>query len=54
MADVNSRAFLTGNGIGATTMAQLKADIDSIDMTLPDALHQGIEAIHAAHVNPCP
>ncbi|MBA1149583.1 NADP(H)-dependent aldo-keto reductase [Ectothiorhodospiraceae bacterium WFHF3C12] len=51
---VNSRAFLTSNIIGATTMEQLKADIDSIEMPLPEELAAGIEAIHAAHANPCP
>src|SRR3546814_2122033 len=32
LAYVNTRPFLTANIIGATTMEQLKADIDSIDV----------------------
>ena len=34
LAFVNSRPFVTANIIGATTMEQLKTDIDSINLTL--------------------
>jgi aryl-alcohol dehydrogenase-like predicted oxidoreductase len=54
LAYVNSRSFLTSNIIGATTMAQLKADIASIDLELDDDVLEAIEAIHQQHPNPCP
>ena len=52
LAFVNSRPFLTANIIGATSLAQLKADIDSIDMKLPKEVCDGIEAIHRDQPNP--
>ncbi len=52
LAFVNSRPFLTANIIGATSLAQLKADIDSIDMKLPKEVFDGIEAIHRDQPNP--
>ncbi|HWK47160.1 MAG TPA: NADP(H)-dependent aldo-keto reductase [Stellaceae bacterium] len=54
LAYVNSRPFLTSNIIGATTLAQLKTDIDSLDVTLDDAVLTGIEAIQKEFQNPCP
>lgn len=54
LAYVNSRPFLTSNIIGATSMAQLKANIDSIGLKLPGELIRAIEAIHVKHPNPCP
>ena len=54
LAFVNSRAFLTSTLIGATSMEQLRSNIDSIHLQLPDEVLQGIEAIHAEHPNPCP
>ena len=54
LAWVTAQPFVTSNIIGATTMAQLKSDIDSIDITLDDTLLEGIEAIHAEAPNPCP
>jgi aryl-alcohol dehydrogenase-like predicted oxidoreductase len=35
-------------------MAQLKADIASIDLELDDDVLEAIEAIHQQHPNPCP
>ncbi len=46
LAFVNRQPFVTSNIIGATSMAQLTADIDSIDLELSDAVLSGIEAIH--------
>lgn len=43
---VNTRQFTTANIIGATTMDQLKAAIDTGDMTLSDEVLADIEAIH--------
>lgn len=54
LAFVNSRPFITSNIIGATTMEQLKENIASIDISLPDELLKEIEAIHTAQPNPCP
>ncbi|SDQ09713.1 NADP(H)-dependent aldo-keto reductase [Flagellimonas zhangzhouensis] len=54
LAFVNTRPFLTSNIIGATTMEQLKENIESIDVDLSDELLDGIEAIHKAIPNPAP
>lgn len=54
LAYVNSRDFLTSNIIGATTLAQLDSNIASLDLQLPDAVLQGIEAIHREQPNPAP
>jgi len=54
LAYVNSRPFLTSTIIGATTMEQLKANIDSIQVQLSDEVLEGIEAIHKEHPNPSP
>lgn len=54
LAYVNSRPFLTSNIIGATTMEQLKANIDSAELELPEAVLEGIEAIHTRYPNPSP
>jgi len=54
LAYVNSRPFVTSNIIGATSMAQLKTDIASIDVTITRELEKRIDAIHVAHCNPCP
>ena len=51
---VNSRPFVTSNLIGATSMAQLKENIASVDVHLsPDALAQ-IDALHERQPNPAP
>ena len=54
LAFVTSRPFLTSNIIGATTMEQLKENIDSIHLTLSDEVLKGIEAIHNQIPNPAP
>ncbi|MEC7263900.1 MAG: NADP(H)-dependent aldo-keto reductase [Bacteroidota bacterium] len=54
LAFVNSRPFLTSNIIGATTMEQLKENIESIEVDLSDEVLEGIEAIHNAIPNPAP
>ena len=54
LAYVNSRPFLTSNIIGATSMEQLKTDIESIDITLSKDLVRDIEAIHVQYPNPAP
>ena len=52
-AYVNGRPFVTSNIIGATTMDQLKEDIDSIDITLSNEILNAIEDIHLSDPNPC-
>ncbi len=54
LAYVNSRPFLTSTIIGATTMQQLKSNIDSIDVDLSNETVDDIEAIHIQHPNPGP
>ncbi len=52
-AFVNERLFVTSNIIGATTMDQLKENIDSINITLSDNILKEIEEIHSYDPNPC-
>jgi aryl-alcohol dehydrogenase-like predicted oxidoreductase len=54
LAFVTSRPFVTSNIIGATTLAQLKTDIDGCLPTLPDAVLRDIEELHLTYPNPCP
>jgi aryl-alcohol dehydrogenase-like predicted oxidoreductase len=54
LAYVNTRPFLTATIIGATTLAQLRDDIGSLDVTLSDEVLAEIEAIHHNRPNPCP
>ena len=54
LAYVSSRPFLTSYITGATSMAQLKSNIASIDVELPKAVVKGIEKIHTRYPNPCP
>ena len=54
LAFVNTRAFVTSNIIGATSMEQLKENIDSINVDLSDEILEGIEAIHNDIPNPAP
>lgn len=54
LAYVNTRRFLTANIIGATTMAQLKENIDSIDVVLSEDVLKEIQKIHLEFPNPAP
>lgn len=54
LAFVNSRSFLTSNIIAATTLEQLKSNINSIDLELSADVIAGIEAIHLQSPNPAP
>lgn len=54
IAWVTAQPFVTSNIIGATTMEQLAANIDSTEVTLNDELLASIDAIHAEAPNPCP
>jgi len=54
LAFVTSRPFVTSNIIGATSIEQLKENIDTHDLKLSDAILDGIEAIHISQPNPSP
>jgi aryl-alcohol dehydrogenase-like predicted oxidoreductase len=54
LAFVNSRSFLASNIIGATTMDQLKENIDSINVNLSPETLKKIEEIHLKIPNPAP
>ncbi len=53
-AFVNSRNFVTSNIIGATTMEQLKENIDSINISLSEKTVDEINLIHQKIPNPAP
>ncbi|MBB3061979.1 NADP(H)-dependent aldo-keto reductase [Microbulbifer rhizosphaerae] len=54
LAFVNRQPFVTSNIIGATTMEQLRANIDSVGVTIDEELLAGIEAVHSDSPNPAP
>ncbi len=54
LAFVNSRRFLGANIIGATSMEQLKINIESINLELNEDVLAGIESIQQDITNPCP
>lgn len=54
LAFVNHRSFLTSTVIGATTLEQLRENIESDSVELSDELLEAIEAIHTRHPNPSP
>jgi len=54
LAFVNRRPFVTSNLIGATSMAQLKENIASIDVKLSPEVLAGIDALHELQPNPAP
>lgn len=54
LAFVSQRPFVASNIIGATTMAQLKDNIDSHELTLSAELLEQIDAIATKYSNPCP
>ncbi len=54
LAFVNTRSFVTSNIIGATSIEQLKSNIDSVNITLSSDVLEAIEAVHARQPNPSP
>ncbi len=54
IAFVTSRPFVTSNIIGATTMAQLKTDMNSLDVNITPEIEARIDDIHQLHSNPAP
>ncbi len=51
---VNSRPFVTSNIIGATTMDQLKENINSVNIDFTDEMMERVERIHNENPNPSP
>ncbi|WP_028292525.1 NADP(H)-dependent aldo-keto reductase [Oceanobacter kriegii] len=54
MAFVTQQQFVTSNILGATTMAQLKENIDSAAVQLDEETLGRINDVHATISNPCP
>ncbi len=54
LAFVNRQPFVTSNIIGATSLDQLKENIDSIQVELSEEVLAEINAIHTAIPNPAP
>jgi aryl-alcohol dehydrogenase-like predicted oxidoreductase len=54
LAFIHSRKFLLSTIIGATSMQQLKENIDSIDVQLSEDILQEIDKIHLQFPNPAP
>lgn len=54
IAFVVSRPFVTAAIIGATTLDQLKTDIDALELRITSELEAAIDAIHQVHSNPAP
>jgi len=54
LAFVNSRTFVTSNIIGATSMVQLKENIDSIHVKLSSDVLAAIDVVHKEISNPAP
>ena len=53
-AFVNSRPFVTSNIIGATTMDQLKENVESINVEFTDEMMDRVNEIHNNNPNPSP
>lgn len=54
LAYVNTRPFVAANIIGATSLEQLKENIESVDVKLTDEVIEQIEAVHKVFPNPSP
>jgi len=54
LAFVNDRNYTTSNIIGATTLSQLKENIDSAAVKLSKECLADIDEIHELYPNPCP
>jgi aryl-alcohol dehydrogenase-like predicted oxidoreductase len=50
----DSRPFVTSTIIGASTMDQLKADIDAFDFEWTSELETAVDGLHQQRPNPCP
>lgn len=51
---VDTRPWVTAAIIGASRVSQLAEDLDAFDAPWSEALEKRVNAIHAAHPDPCP
>jgi len=51
---VDTRPFVTSTLFGATTLAQLKANLDAFDLDWSDDLEAEVDRLHNRQPNPCP
>jgi aryl-alcohol dehydrogenase-like predicted oxidoreductase len=54
LAFVRSRWFVSSTIIGATTLEQLRENLDSVHVTLDDSILAEIDAVHARYPSPAP
>ena len=54
LAFIKQQFFVTSSIIGATTLEQLKENIQAFDTQLSDEVLQAIDAIHRQQPNPAP
>lgn len=54
LAYVTSRSFVTSNIIGATSVAQLKTNLESSELSLSKEVLKDLEAVHKEHPSPAP
>lgn len=54
LAWINQRHHVASNLVGATTMEQLRANIASADLHLPEDVLRAIDEVHERYPNPCP
>ncbi len=54
LAFIEKQSFVTSTIIGATSIEQLKENIESIDLQLSEEILQEIDAVHEAIPNPAP
>jgi aryl-alcohol dehydrogenase-like predicted oxidoreductase len=54
LAFVNMQEFVTSNIIGATSLDQLKENIDSVNLELTDEVLEDINKIHENNPSPAP
>jgi aryl-alcohol dehydrogenase (NADP+) len=54
LAFVRSRWFVTSTIIGATTLEQLKENLDSLNVVLNEEILAEIDAVHSRYPNPAP
>jgi len=50
----DTRPFTTSTIIGATTMGQLKKDIDAFDIKWTEEIEKTVHTLHVKHRSPCP
>ncbi len=54
LAWINGRPHVASNLVGATTMEQLRSNLDSADLELSGDVLAAIDAVHRRFPNPCP